>query len=166
MDILHEKYIHHYKKGRMLIAGILSAFLWCLMIFLCVIFLISGFETVNDFLIIAILIGGVVMAIIGTICIIWFFITIPSRQLKSFVYKSDFLVMDYQKDTYMNGLYGSYIYGLSYDEGNCKLLSHRVAHYDVEFIKNVECFEIVSRYSKNKNPKNLEMCLFTRKEKM
>lgn len=166
-DELYKKYIKKYKKGRMLIAGILSSLLWFIIIFLCVIFLVADTETgnVNDSLIMAILTGGAILFIIGTILIIKFFIKIPAKRLKTFAYKSDFLVMGYKKDIDIKGLNESHIYGLAYDEDKCKLMSYGVSHYDVEFIQDVEYFEIVSRYSKNKNPKNLEYCLFVRKEK-
>ena len=166
-DELYKKYIKKYKKGRMLIAGILSSLLWFIIIFLCAIFLVADTETgnVNDSLIMAILTGGAILFIIGTILIIKFFIKIPAKRLKSFAYKSDFLVMDYKKDIDIKGLNESHIYGLAYDEDKCKLMSYGVSHYDVEFIHDVEYLEIVSRYSKNKNPKNLEYCLFVRKEK-
>ena len=166
-DELYKKYIKKYKKGRMLIAGILGSLLWFIIIFLCVIFLVADTETgnVNDSLIMAILTGGAILFIIGTIFIIKFFIKIPAKRLKTFAYKSDFLVMGYKKDIDIKGLNESHIYGLAYDEDKCKLMSYGVSHYDVEFIQDVGYFEIVSRYSKNKNPKNLEYCLFVRKEK-
>lgn len=44
-------------------------------------------------------------------------------------------------------------------------MSYGIPPYDVAFIENVEYFEIVSRYSKNRNPKNSDICLFMRKEK-
>lgn len=167
IDELYKKYVKNYKKGRMLIAGILSSLIWFILVFLGVIFLIADTETgnVNDPLIMGALIGGIILFIVGAIFIIRFFIKLPARRLKGFVYKSDFLVMDYKKDINIKGLNESHIYGLAYDEGNCKLMSYGVSHYDVAFIENVEYFEIVNRYSKNKNPKNLEICLFERKIK-
>jgi hypothetical protein len=73
--------------------------------------------------------------------------------------------MNYKKDMNIKGLNDSHIYGLTYDEDNCKLMTYGIFHYDVGFIENVEYFEIVNRYSENKNPKNLEYCLFERKIK-
>jgi len=165
IDNLYEKYIKHYKKGRLLLAGILISIIWLFAIFFSMgnIFIKTGY--INDFFTMAVLIGGAILNIIGIIFIIRFFIKIPARRLKSFAYKSDFLVMNYKKDINIKGLNESYIYGLTYDEENYKLMSYGIPPYDVAFIENVEYFEIVSRYSKNRNPKNSDICLFMRKEK-
>lgn len=164
-DALYKRYIKNYKKGRMLLAGLLSSFAWFILILLCVAFLIADIDSgnVNETLVMGILIGGFAVFIVGAIFITRFFIKLPARRLKSFEYKSDFLVMNYKKDFNVKGLTDSHIYGLSYDEGNCKLMTYGVSHYDVGFIDNVEYFEIVNMYSKNKNPKNLEYCLFERR---
>lgn len=164
-DNLYEKYIKHYKKGRLLLAGILISIIWLFAIFFSMgnIFIKTGY--INDFFTMAVLIGGAILSIIGIIFIIRFFIKIPARRLKSFAYKSDFLVMNYKKDINIKGLNESYIYGLTYDEENYKLMSYGIPPCDVAFIENVEYFEIVSRYSKNRNPKNSDICLFMRKEK-
>ena len=165
IDNLYEKYIKHYKKGRLLLAGILISIIWLFAIFFSMgnIFIKTGY--INGFFTMAVLIGGAILSIIGIIFIIRFFIKIPARRLKSFAYKSDFLVMNYKKDINIKGLNESYIYGLTYDEENYKLMSYGIPPYDVAFIENVEYFEIVSRYSKNRNPKNSDICLFMRKEK-
>ena len=166
-DALYKRYIKNYKKGRMLIAGLLSSFAWFVLIFLCIAFLIADIDSgnVNESLVIGVLIGGSVVFIVGAIFITSFFIKLPAKRLKSFAYRNDFLVMNYKRDVNIKGLNDSHIYGLTYDEDNCKLMTYGVSHYDVAFIKNVEYFEIVNRYSKNKNPKNLEYCLFERKNK-
>lgn len=165
IDVLYRRYVKNYKKGRMFIAGLLCSFVWFILIFLGVAFIIADINIVNESLVMGILIGGVVLFIVGTILIIRFFIKLPAKRLKSFAYKSDFLVMNYKKDVNFKGLNESHIYGLTYDEVNCKLMTYGISHYDVGFIENVEYFEIVNRYSKNKNPKNLEYCLFERKNK-
>ena len=164
-DALYKRYIKNYKKGRMLIAGLLSSFVWFLFIFLSVAFLISDSNVGNnnETLVMGILIGGTVLFIVGAIFIIRFFIKIPAKRLKSFAYRSDFLVMNYKRDVNIKGLNDCHIYGLSYDGDNCKLMTYGVSHYDVAFIENVEYFEIVNMYSKNTSPKNLEYCLFERR---
>ena len=125
-------------------------------------FIISDIDTgnVNETLVMGVLIGGIVLFVVGAIFIIRFFIKIPAKRLKSFAYRSDFLVMNYKRDVNIKGLNDSHIYGLTYDGDNCKIMTYGVSHYDVTFIKDVEYFEIVNRYSKDKNPKNLEYCLF------
>lgn len=165
IDNLYEKYIKHYKKGRLLLAGILISIIWLFAIFFSMGNIFIKTRYINDFFTMAVLIGGAILSIIGIIFIIRFFIKIPARRLKSFAYKSDFLVMNYKKDINIKGLNESYIYGLTYDEENYKLMSYGIPPYDVAFIENVEYFEIVSRYSKNRNPKNSDICLFMRKEK-
>lgn len=162
IDILYKRYVKNYKKGRMLIAGLLSSFVWFILIFLGMSFIISDIDTgnVNETLVMGVLIGGIVLFVVGAIFIIRFFIKIPAKRLKSFAYRSDFLVMNYKRDVNIKGLNDSHIYGLTYDGDNCKIMTYGVSHYDVTFIKDVEYFEIVNRYSKDKNPKNLEYCLF------
>ena len=164
-DVLYKRYVKNYKKGRMLIAGLLSSLVWFILIFLSMAIIISDIDegSINETLTLGILVGGIALFVIGSIFIIRFFIKIPAKRLKSFVYRSDFLVMNYKRDVNIKGLNSSHIYGLTYDEDNCKLMTYGVSHYDVAFIENVEYFEIVNRYSKNKNPKNLEYCLFERK---
>lgn len=164
-DALYKRYIKNYKKGRMLIAGLLSSFAWFVLIFLCIAFLIADIDSgnVNESLVIGVLIGGSVVFIVGAIFIIRFFIKLPASRLKSFAYRSDFLVMNYKKDLNIKGLSDSHIYGLIYDGDNCKLMNYGVSHYDVAFIEKVEYFEIVNMYSKNTSPKNLEYCLFERR---
>lgn len=166
MNALYKRYIKNYKKGRMLLAGLFSSLVWFILIFLGVIFIIADIatENVNETLVMGSLIGGTVLFVGGAIVIINFFIRIPVRRLKSFAYRSDFLVMNYKKNVNIRGVNDCHIYGLTYDEDNCKLMTYAVFHYDVAFIKNVEYFEIVNRYSKNKIPKNLEYCLFERKD--
>ena len=148
-----------------MIAGLLSSFVWFLLIFLSMAFLISdpNVGNNNETLVMGILIGGTVLFIVGAIFIIRFFIRIPAKRLKSFAYRSDFLVMNYKRDVNIKGLNDCHIYGLSYDGDNCKLMTYGVSHYDVAFIENVEYFEIVNMYSKNTSPKNLEYCLFERR---
>lgn len=165
IDVLYKRYVKNYKKGRMLIAGILSSFVWFLLIFLSIAFIISDFDVgnINETLVIGTLICGIVLFVVGAIFIIRFFIKIPAKRLKSFAYRSDFLVMNYKRDVNIKGVNDSHIYGLTYDGDNCKLMTYGVSHYDVAFIENVEYFEIVNMYSKNKNPKNLEYCLFERR---
>lgn len=164
-DALYKRYIKNYKKGRMLIAGFLSSFVWFLLIFLSIVFIISDFDTqnINETLVIGILIGGIVLFVVGAICIIRFFIKLPARRLKSFAYRSDFLVMNYKRDVNIKGVNDSHIYGLVCDGDNCKIMTYGVSHYDVAFIEKVEYFEIVNMYSKNKNPKNMKYCLFERR---
>lgn len=162
-DALYKRYIKNYKKGRLLIAGLLSSLVWFILISLGVIFIIADIASVN--LVMGVLISGIILFIVGAIFITSFFIKLPTKRLKSFAYRSDFLVMNYKRDVNIKGLNDSHIYGLTYDEDNCKLMTYGVSHYDVAFIENVEYFEIVNRYSKNKNPKNLEYCLFERKNK-
>ena len=62
-DALYKRYIKNYKKGRMLIAGFLSSFVWFLLIFLSIVFMISDFDTqnINETLVVGILIGGIVL---------------------------------------------------------------------------------------------------------
>lgn len=165
IDVLYKRYVKSYKKGRMLIAGILSSFVWFLLIFLSIAFIISDFDVgnINETLVIGTLICGIVLFVVGAIFIIRFFIKIPAKRLKSFAYRSDFLVMNFKRDVNIKGVNDSHIYGLTYDGDNCKLMTYGVSHYDVAFIENVEYFEIVNMYSKNKNPKNLEYCLFERR---
>lgn len=165
IDVLYKRYVKNYKKGRMLIAGILSSFVWFLLIFLSIAFMISDFDVgnINETLVIGTLICGIVLFVVGAIFIIKFFIKIPAKRLKKFAYRSDFLVMNFKRDVNIKGVNDSHIYGLTYDGDNCKLMTYGVSHYDVAFIENVEYFEIVNRYSKNKNPKNLEYCLFERR---
>ena len=165
IDVLYKRYVKNYKKGRMLIAGILSSFVWFLLIFLSIAFIISDFDVgnINETLVIGTLICGIVLFVVGAIFIIRFFIKIPAKRLKSFAYRSDFLVMNFKRDVNIKGVNDSHIYGLTYDGDNCKLMTYGVSHYDVAFIENVEYFEIVNMYSKNKNPKNLEYCLFERR---
>lgn len=165
IDVLYKRYVKNYKKGRMLIAGILSSFVWFLLIFLSIAFIISDFDVgnINETLVIGTLICGIVLFVVGAIFIIKFFIKIPAKRLKSFAYRSDFLVMNFKRDVNIKGVNDSHIYGLTYDGDNCKLMTYGVSHYDVAFIENVEYFEIVNMYSKNKNPKNLEYCLFERR---
>lgn len=165
IDVLYKRYVKSYKKGRMLIAGILSSFVWFLLIFLSIAFIISDFDVgnTNETLVIGTLICGIVLFVVGAIFIIRFFIKIPAKRLKSFAYRSDFLVMNFKRDVNIKGVNDSHIYGLTYDGDNCKLMTYGVSHYDVAFIENVEYFEIVNMYSKNKNPKNLEYCLFERR---
>lgn len=165
IDVLYKRYVKSYKKGRMLIAGILSSFVWFLLIFLSIAFIISNFDVgnTNETLVIGTLICGIVLFVVGAIFIIRFFIKIPAKRLKSFAYRSDFLVMNFKRDVNIKGVNDSHIYGLTYDGDNCKLMTYGVSHYDVAFIENVEYFEIVNMYSKNKNPKNLEYCLFERR---
>ena len=50
------------------------------------------------------LIGGTVLFVGGAIVIINFFIRIPVRRLKSFAYRSDFLVMNYKRNVNIRGL--------------------------------------------------------------
>lgn len=163
---LYKRYVKNYKKGRMLVAGLLSSFVWFILIFLGVVFIIaeSNTDSVNKSIIIGVLIGGFFIFIVGAIFITGFFIKLPAKRLESMTYKSDFLVMNYKKDINIKGINDSHIFGLTYDEGNCKLMNYGVSHYDVTFIENVKYFEIVNRYSKNKNPRNLEYCLFERKK--
>ena len=165
IDVLYKRYVKNYKKGRMLIAGILSSFVWFLLIFLSIAFMISDFNVgnINETLVIGTLICGIVLFVVGAIFIIRFFIKIPAKRLKKFAYRSDFLVMNFKRDVNIKGVNDSHIYGLTYDGDNCKLMTYGVSHYDVAFIENVEYFEIVNMYSKNKNPKNLEYCLFERR---
>lgn len=165
IDVLYKRYVKNYKKGRMLIAGILSSFVWFLLIFLSIAFIISDFDVgnINETLVIGTLICGIVLFVVGAIFIIRFFIKIPAKRLKSFAYRSDFLVMNFKRDVNIKGVNDSHIYGLTYDEDNCKIMTYGVSHYDVALIENVEYFEIVNMYSKNKNPKNLEYCLFERR---
>lgn len=166
-DALYKRYIKNYKKSRMIIAGILMSFIWFILIFLsmAVIIIYTNTEYVNEALVIGILISGVVLFVFGAIFIIKFFIKLPAKRLKIFSYKSDFLVMNYKKDINIKGLSAGHIYGLIYDGENFKLMTYSVFPYDVAFIENVEYFEIVNRYSKNKNPNDLEYCLFERKNK-
>lgn len=164
-DALYKRYIKNYKKGRMLIAGLLSSFAWLIFIFLCIAFIIADIDSgnVNESLVIGVLIGGSVVFIVGAIFITRFFIKLPARRLKSYAYRSDFLVMNYKRDVNIKGLNDCHIYGLTYDGDNCKLMTYGVSYYDVAFIENVEYFEIVNMYSKNTSPKNLEYCLFERR---
>ena len=149
----------------MLIAGFLSSFVWFLLIFLSIVFIISDFDTqnINETLVVGILIGGIVLFVVGAIFIIRFFIKLPARRLKSFAYRSDFLVMNYKRDVNIKGVNDSHIYGLVCDGDNCKIMTYGVSHYDVAFIEKVEYFEIVNMYSRNKKPKNMEYCLFERR---
>lgn len=167
IDILYKRYVKNYKKGRILIAGLLCSFAWFLLILLAMAFIIPdiGKGNVNQTVVMWGLIAGIVLFVAGATFIIRFFIKIPAKRLKSFAYRSDFLVMNYQRDVNIKGINDSHIYGLTYDGDNCKLMTYGVSYYDVGFIDNVEYFEIVNRYSKNKNPKNLEYCLFERKNK-
>lgn len=71
--------------------------------------------------------------------------------------------MNYRKDFNIKGIHDSHIYGLTYDECNCKLMIYGVFNYDISFIENVEYFEIVDKYSKSRNSNNFEYCLFERK---
>lgn len=164
-DVLYNKYIKKYKKGRMSIAGISGSLIWFILVFLVVISIISDIKTANDSLIMSILIGGIVLFIVGAIFITRFFIRIPVRRLKSFVYKGEFLVINYAKDVNIKGLNNSHIYGLTYDGNDCKFITYGIYHYDIALIENVEYFEIVNMYSKNKYPANMEYCLFERKNK-
>ena len=150
----------------MLIAGLLSSLVLFILIFLGITFIISDIDAgnFNETLVMGILIGGIILFVVGAIFIIRFFIKIPAKRLKSFVYRSDFVVMNYKRDVNIKGLNESHIYGVTYDGNNYKLMTYGISHYDVVFIENVEYFEIVNRYSKNKNPKNLEYCLFERKK--
>lgn len=143
------------------------SFIWFILIFLsmAVIIIYTNTEYVNEALVIGILISGVVLFAFGAIFITNFFIRLPGRRLKFFSYKSDFLVMNYKKNINIKGLSAGHIYGLIYDGENFKLMTYSVSTYDVAFIENVEYFEIVNRYSKNKNPNDLEYCLFERKNK-
>ena len=146
IDVLYKRYVKSYKKGRMLIAGILSSFVWFLLIFLSIAFIISDFDVgnINETLVIGTLICGIVLFVVGAIFIIRFFIKIPAKRLKSFAYRSDFLVMNFKRDVNIKGVNDSHIYGLTYDGDNCKLMTYGVSHYDVAFIENVEYFEIVN----------------------
>ena len=164
-DALYKRYIKNYKKGRMLIAGFLSSFVWFLLIFLSIVFIISDFDTqnINETLVVGILIGGIVLFVVGAIFIIRFFIKLPASRLKSSAYRSDFLVMNYKRDVNIKGVNDSHIYGLVCDGDNCKIMTYGVSHYDVAFIEKVEYFEIVNMYSRNKKPKNMEYCLFERR---
>lgn len=166
-DALYKRYIKNYKKSRMIIAGILMSFIWFILIFLsiAVIIIYTNTEYVNEALVIEILISGVVLFAFGAIFITKFFIKLPAKRLKIFSYKSDFLVMNYKKNINIKGLSAGHIYGLIYDGENFKLMTYSVSPYDVAFIENVEYFEIVNRYSKNKNPNDLEYFLFERKNK-
>jgi len=167
IENLYKRYVKFYKKGRMLIAGFLSSIIWLFLVFIATAFIITETNNgyVNETLVIGTLISSTILFFIGTVFIIRFFIKIPARRLKKFVYMSDFLVMNYQRDVNIKGINESHIYGLAYDGNNCKLMTYGISHYDVTFIDNVEYFEIVNRYSKSKSPKNLEYCLFERKNR-
>lgn len=161
VNALYKRYIKNYKKGRMLIPGILTSILWFFLVSLGVIFINT--ENINDTFGMITIIIGIVLCVIGAIFIIRFFLKFPARRLKDFAYKGDVLVIDYYKDGNINDLSDRHIYGMTYDGNNCKLMNYGISYYDLSFIENVELFEIVTRYSKNKNPKNLEYCLFERK---
>lgn len=165
LDALYKRYIKKYKKGRMLTAGLLSSLLLLVLIFLCVVFIIADVDAgnINKLFVIGVLISGTLLFVAGAIFIINFFIELPAQKLKRFEYKSDFLVINYKKDVKFKGSNDGYIYGLTYDEDNYKFVTHCVIHYDSVFIENAEYFEIVNRYSKSKNPKSLEYCLFEKK---
>ena len=120
-DALYKRYIKNYKKGRMLIAGLLSSLVWFILISLGVIFIIADIASVN--LVMGVLISGIILFIVGAIFITSFFIKLPAKRLKSFAYRSDFLVMNYKRDVNIKGLNDSHIYGLTYDEDNCKLMT-------------------------------------------
>ena len=60
---------------------------------------------------------------------------------------------------------GRYVEGLIYDGSNYKIMKYTMSISDFGFSGSMKRFEIVSMYSKNKNPKNLEICLFERKNK-
>ena len=163
VENLYNRYLKNYKKGRLLLAGFLASILWLILVSLCVIFIMDAVNG-NEIVEIGTLIGGISLFIIGVIFIISFFIKLPAKRLKSFIYKSDFLVVNYYKDKNLIDLADRHIYGLTYDGNNCKLMNYGISQYDLGFIGGVECFEIVTRYSKSKNPKNLEYCLFERKK--
>lgn len=89
----------------MLLAGLFSSLVWFILIFLGVIFIIADIatENVNETLVMGSLIGGTVLFVGGAIVIINFFIRIPVRRLKSFAYRSDFLVMNYKRNVNIRG---------------------------------------------------------------
>ncbi|MBO4292869.1 MAG: hypothetical protein J5881_00535 [Clostridia bacterium] len=157
INALYKRYIKNYKKGIMLIPGILTSILLFILIFVCLLFLNS--ENTSEKFGMVTMICGIILGVIGSIFIIRFFIKFPARRLKSFEYKSELLVMNYYKD-----FKDRHIYGVSYDENSYKLRNYSISRYDLGFIEDVEYLEIVNRYSKNKNPKNWEYCLFERKK--
>lgn len=163
VEDLYKRYIKSYKKGIMLVTGILSSILWFILISICVLFINE--KNNNEILGFGTIIVGIILFIIGSIFIIRFFMKLPARRLKSFVYKTDFLVMNYYKDSNMKGYNDRHIVGLTYDGNNCKLMNHTISHYDLRFIEQVEFYEIVNRYSKSKSPNYFEYCLFERKTK-
>lgn len=162
VEDLYKRHIKSYKNGRMVISGILTSILWFILIFLCIVFINA--ENTNEILEMGTIIGGIVLFIIGAIFIIRFFIKLPSKRIRSFAHKSDFLVMNYYKDIKIKNLSDSHISGLTYDGKNYKLMNYGISHYDLSFIEGVKYFEIVNMYSKNKEPKYFDYCLFERKK--
>lgn len=67
-----------------MVAGLLSSFIWFILIFLGLSFIIAGSNTenVNYSLITEVSISGLVLFIIGSIFITRFFIKLPARKLK------------------------------------------------------------------------------------
>lgn len=165
---LVKKYIKLYKKGRMILGGILSTFLWFILTALPAVFLIAddNINSKGDNVIIIILAIWASLFIIGSVFIIRFFIKLPVKRLKGLSYKSEFLVVGWSKDINVKGLDESHISGYTYDDNMCKLLTYGISHYDISLIEGVEYFEVVYRYSKEKNPRNLDFCLFVRNNKM
>jgi hypothetical protein len=166
VDSLYKRYIKRYKKGRMLLAGILSSFLWIFIVFIGLAFLITGMssiENISESFMCVILLVGIVIDILGAILIIRFFIKIPTRLLKGLEYKSDFLVLEIIKKGNVKGLNIIQLSGLVYDDGQYRVIVREVSHYDIDFIKDMQYYEIVNRYSKTKNPQYLEYCLFEKK---
>lgn len=161
---LVNKYKKTYKKGRMVFAGILSTFLWGMIVSLLDIFI--GAYVGQNFkpeAIIPVLLGGLIIFIIGSILIIKFFLNIPVKRIKKFKYRSEFLVYNWKRDFNVKGVADSHIIGGSFDGNICKELVYGIWHNDISFIEGVENLEIVYRYSKSKYPNNLEYCLFVRK---
>jgi len=162
LDELVKKYIKLYRKGRMLFAGILSSFVWFILVALPVIFLVADLDD-NMNLGMAILISGFVIFVVGSIFIIRFFLKFPAKRLRSLAYKSEFLVVDFYKDVNIKGLDESHITGYTYEDGMCKMLTYGVSHYDYPLVSDVKYFDVIYRYSAKPNPRNLDFCFFMKK---
>lgn len=149
---LSNKYDKNLKRGRFVVAGILSSFLWLLLIGLLVIFIVAE---LGDYPVlgISILVFSFLLFLVLSFFTIRFFCRLTG--FKNANYRSVMLFTG----LYKVGLYYQ-INGYYYDGNNWSLCCYSMLSGNEKFLENVRYGEPIYRYSKSDNPKKDRLCYF------
>lgn len=157
IENLDRIYSKKYKKGLLLIAGLLMDVAWFLLIVLIMSFTVyRDISTMNPGMATIALFGAIIVWIVLCILTIMFFIKLPIILHKKIAYRSEFLV----EETYMKE---RVIVGLAYEHGACKRMAYQIALSDKPFLEEMKPFDVVYRYSNKQYPKETDYCVFIKK---